>query len=48
MADDLVEAASNAITQAARTGSIGDGKVFVSDVGQAVRIRTGELGDDAL
>ncbi len=48
VADDLVEAASNAITQAARTGSIGDGKVFVSDVGQAVRIRTGELGDDAL
>ena len=48
VADDLVEAASNAITQAARTGSIGDGKVFVSDIGQAVRIRTGELGDDAL
>ena len=48
VADDLVEAASNAITQAARTGSIGDGKVFVSDVGQAVRIRTGEVGDDAL
>jgi nitrogen regulatory protein PII len=48
VADELVEAASNAITQAARTGSIGDGKVFVSDVGQAVRIRTGEVGDDAL
>ncbi len=48
VADDLVEAASNAITQAARTGSIGDGKVFVSDVGQAVRIRTGEIGEDAL
>ncbi len=48
VADELVEAASNAITQAARTGSIGDGKVFVSEVGQAVRIRTGEVGDDAL
>lgn len=48
VADDLVEAAGNAITQAARTGSIGDGKVFVSDVGQAVRIRTGEMGEDAL
>ncbi len=48
VADELVEAASNAITQAARTGSIGDGKVFVSDMAQAVRIRTGEIGDDAL
>ena len=48
VADALVEAASNAITEAARTGSIGDGKVFVSEVGQAVRIRTGELGEDAL
>ena len=40
VSDQLVEAASNAITQAARTGSIGDGKVFVSEIGQAVRIRT--------
>lgn len=46
--DELAEAASNAITRAARTGSIGDGKVFVSDIGQTVRIRTGEMGDDAL
>ncbi|MEE2637837.1 MAG: P-II family nitrogen regulator [Acidobacteriota bacterium] len=46
--DELVEAASNAITQAARTGAIGDGKVFISDIGQAVRIRTGEIGDEAL
>lgn len=48
VADELVEAANNAITEAARTGSIGDGKVFVSDVGNAVRIRTGEMGKDAL
>ena len=46
--DQLVAAASNAITQAARTGSIGDGKVFVSEIGQALRIRTGELGDEAI
>ncbi len=46
--DELVEAASSAITKAARTGSIGDGKVFVSDVSNAVRIRTGEIGDEAL
>ena len=48
VADDLVEAATAAITQAARTGSIGDGKVFVSDMGQAIRILTGEAGDEAL
>ena len=46
--DELLEAASNAITEAARTGSIGDGKIFISDIGQAVRIRTGEIGDEAL
>ena len=46
--DSLVEAASDAITKAARTGSIGDGKVFVREIGQAVRIRTGEIGDEAL
>ena len=48
VSDELVEAASNAITQTARTGSIGDGKVFVSEIEQAVRIRTGEIGDEAL
>ncbi len=48
VAEDLVEAATTAITKAARTGSIGDGKVFVSDIGQAIRIRTGEIGDEAL
>jgi len=46
--DELVEAASSAIMTAAKTGSIGDGKIFVSEIGQAVRIRTGEIGDEAL
>lgn len=46
--DDLVERAVEAIQGAARTGKIGDGKVFVYDMGRAVRIRTGETGDDAL
>jgi nitrogen regulatory protein P-II 2 len=36
------------LQQTARTGSIGDGKIFVLDVEQAVRIRTGETGDEAL
>ncbi len=46
--DDRVESALEAITQAANTGRIGDGKVFVFDVAEAVRIRTGEKGQDAL
>ena len=46
--DDLVERAIEAITQAARTGKIGDGKIFVSTLEQVVRIRTGETGKDAL
>lgn len=48
VADSLVEQAVEAIVNAAGTGSIGDGKVFVSDLEQAVRIRTGETGDQAL
>ena len=48
VSDELVQAASDAITKAARSGSIGDGKVFVSEMEQAVRIRTGESGDEAL
>jgi len=44
----LVERAVEAIVGAAVTGSIGDGKVFVSDLSYAVRIRTGETGDQAL
>ena len=46
--DDLVERVIEAIESAARTGKIGDGKVFVSSLEQVVRIRTGETGKDAL
>ena len=46
--DSLVEQVLEAITGAAGTGSIGDGKVFVFDLEHAVRIRTGETGDAAL
>lgn len=48
VADDQVESALEAIQTAAKTGKIGDGKIFVSDVAQAIRIRTGETGDAAL
>jgi nitrogen regulatory protein P-II 1 len=46
--DDVVDAAVEAIVDAARTDKIGDGKIFVSPVEQAIRIRTGESGDDAI
>lgn len=46
--DSLVDAAVDAICAAARTGAIGDGKIFVSSIEAAYRIRTGETGDDAL
>ena len=46
--DDLVEKAVEAIRKAAHTGRIGDGKIFVSNVEEAVRIRTGETGLDAI
>ena len=46
--DDLVETTVEAITTSARTGKIGDGKIFVSELEQAIRIRTGESGKDAL
>lgn len=48
MASDLVDRAVEAIQAAAHTGSIGDGKIFVLDVGEAVRIRTGETNETAL
>lgn len=48
VADGSVESVIAAITKAAQTGKIGDGKIFLSDVGEAVRIRTGETGDGAL
>ena len=46
--DAIVERVIEAIVAAARTGKIGDGKIFVSDLEQVVRIRTGETGPDAL
>lgn len=48
IADDGVQGAIDAISKAAHTGKIGDGKIFVSDISEAVRIRTGETGDGAL
>jgi nitrogen regulatory protein P-II 1 len=48
VADALVERAIEAITRAARTGKIGDGKIFVRGVEQVIRIRTGETGEDAV
>ncbi|NCT83040.1 MAG: P-II family nitrogen regulator [Comamonadaceae bacterium] len=46
--DDVVERVIEAIESSARTGKIGDGKIFVSPLDQVVRIRTGETGNDAL
>ncbi|MBL7232270.1 P-II family nitrogen regulator [Komagataeibacter oboediens] len=46
--DDMVERAIEAIMAAARTGRIGDGKIFVTPVSEVIRIRTGERGDDAV
>ena len=46
--DDQLTAVVEAITEAARTGKIGDGKIFVSEIEQAIRIRTGETGSEAV
>lgn len=48
IADDQVDNVIEAITKSAQSGKIGDGKIFVTDVEQAIRIRTGESGDEAL
>ena len=48
LSDALVDAAVEAIRKAAQTGRIGDGKIFVSTVEEAIRIRTGETGTDAI
>ena len=48
LADNLLERAVEAIQSAAHTGRIGDGKIFITTVEQAIRIRTGETGDDAM
>lgn len=48
VSDDMVDQAIEAICKAAGTGQIGDGKIFVTNLEQTLRIRTGETGDDAL
>ncbi|MBU2038149.1 MAG: transcriptional regulator [Thalassobium sp.] len=48
VADDLTEKVIEAITKAANTGKIGDGKIFVTNLEQVIRIRTGETGADAI
>ena len=48
VAVDLVDQVVEAVIRAAQTGKIGDGKIFVTDIEQVVRIRTGETGSDAL
>ena len=48
VSDDILDQAIEAIEKAAATGKIGDGKIFVFDLEQAIRIRTGETGTDAL
>jgi nitrogen regulatory protein P-II 2 len=48
VSDELVDRVIEAITSAARTGKVGDGKIFVTDLHQSLRIRTGETGDNAL
>ena len=48
LGDAMVEKAIDAIIASAKTGRIGDGKIFVSNVEEAVRIRTGETGNDAI
>ncbi|PCJ42759.1 MAG: transcriptional regulator [SAR86 cluster bacterium] len=46
--DSTLDQTIETITKAANTGKIGDGKIFVSDIAQAIRIRTGESGDEAI
>ena len=48
VADDIVEQVTEAISAAGRTGKIGDGKIFVTDLIEAIRIRTGETGEAAV
>ena len=48
VADSMAEAVVDTITKTARTGKIGDGKIFVMDVEKALRVRTGDIDDDAL
>lgn len=46
--DDMVDAVTEALLKSANTGKIGDGKIFITNIEQSIRIRTGEIGEDAL
>jgi nitrogen regulatory protein P-II 1 len=46
--DAMVDQVVNTVVEAARTGKIGDGKIFISDINQIIRIRTGETDSDAI
>lgn len=46
--DEKLQEAIDAVLQAAQTGNVGDGKIFVSDITESIRIRTGEMGDEAI
>ena len=48
VADDLVDTVVEAIVEAARTGKVGDGKIFITTLESVVRIRTGEAGEEAI
>ena len=48
LADGKFQEAIDAVLQAAQTGNVGDGKIFVSDITESIRIRTGEMGDEAI
>ena len=48
LADEKLQEEIDAVLQAAQTGNVGDGKIFVSDITESIRIRTGEMGDDAI
>jgi nitrogen regulatory protein P-II 2 len=48
VSDDIVDQVIDSISKTANTGKIGDGKIFVTEIGQAIRIRTGETGESAL
>ena len=48
VSDQQMDAVIEGIKRSARTGTIGDGKIFVSNIEQAIRIRTSEVGDDAI
>ena len=48
LADEKLQVAIDAVLKTAQTGNVGDGKIFVSEIAESIRIRTGEMGDDAV